>query len=290
MTSGTGELAEYLRRGRNADGGWGYYPGKSSRLEPTAWAALALSGAADAASVAPALNRWPSTAGLLLERLGGAPNFGFQGLALLAMGACRVEHVSGTGSLLGGLQRVKGVRLDASTTSSRQDNTLQAWSWIPDTFSWVEPTAWCMLSLKKWARTTGARVDPARLDEAERLLINRNCVAGGWNYGNADVLGKDLRPYIPTTAVALLAMQDRRDHPVVERSVEYLERQATSERSGTALALALIALRVYGRRDEAVRAALIEQVPVTMALRNHAAIAAASYALEPDQTYDAFTL
>ena len=222
------------------------------------------------------------------ERTGGEPNYGFHGVALLAMRACRIEHVSGTVSLIGGLQRVKGVRLAPSPTGS-QDNTLQAWSWIPQTFSWVEPTAWCLLSLKKWA-PTNLGVDPARLDEAERLLINRSCSAGGWNYGNADVLGKELRPYVPTSAIALLALQHRRDHPVVERSVDYLEKHATSERSGTALALALLALRVHGRRDDAVRSALVAQLPVTMTLQNHAAVALAAYALSSEQTYAAFTL
>ena len=72
--------------------------------------------------------------------------------------------------------------------------------------------------------------------------------------------------------------------------MDYLEKQATSERSGTALALALMALRVYGRRVDAVRSALIEQLPITMALHNHAAIALAAYALNPERTYAAFTL
>ena len=120
-------LAESLRRSQNADGGWGYFPGKASRLEPTAFAALALAGTAESAAAAAVLHQWPSTDGLLLERAGGEPNYGFHGVALLAMRACRIEHVSGTVSLIGGLQRVKGVRLAPSPTGS-QDNTLQAWS------------------------------------------------------------------------------------------------------------------------------------------------------------------
>ena len=35
---------QMLRRVQNPDGGWGYFPGKQSWLEPTVWAALALHG------------------------------------------------------------------------------------------------------------------------------------------------------------------------------------------------------------------------------------------------------
>ena len=42
MSSSTNSLSDALLRSRNEDGGWGYYPGKASRIEPTAWAALCL--------------------------------------------------------------------------------------------------------------------------------------------------------------------------------------------------------------------------------------------------------
>ena len=289
MSTSTDDLSEFLLRGRNPDGGWGYYPGKSSRLEPTALAVLALHETRPGAGGAAALQRWPTSDGLLLERTGGEANYAFHGLALLTMLACGVEHTSGNAALLRGLQRAKGVALEPST-HSRQDNALQAWSWIADTFSWVEPTAWCLLSLKKWSRQPGALVDSSRMDEAERLLIDRSCLRGGWNYGNSNMLGQELEPYVPTTAIGMLAMQDRLANPIVERSLNYLEEHAISERSGTALALALLALRACGRRDDEVRAALMDQLAVTTAFGNHAAIALAVCALGPEQTHAAFTL
>ncbi len=104
------------------------------------------------------------------------------------------------------------------------------------------------------------------------------------------MLGKNLHPYLPTTAAALLALQDRRDLDVVGRSLDYLEANATSERSAGALALTMIALRIYGRDVKRAESALLAQLPTTIALGNRVALAVAAYALDPDQSYDAFTL
>lgn len=284
----TDELADLLLRGRNADGGWGYYPGKSSRLEPTAWAVLALRRAAGSPSDA-VLAGWPTQDGLLLEHAGGQPNYGFHGVALLVMRALELDHKDGVATLVAGLLRVKGVAL-APAQFSRQNNALQGWSWIPETFSWVEPTAWCLLASKKWAQSAAVTVDRARVDEAERLLIDRSCLAGGWNYGNSNMLGKELKPYVPTTAIALLAMQDRPAETAVERGMKYLDASATTERSGSALALALLALEAAGHPTDAVRTALNEQLPVTSALRNHTAMAQALYALDDRDEHGAFRL
>jgi VWFA-related protein len=131
-------------------------------------------------------------------------------------------------------------------TTARQDNTLQGWSWIEGTFSWIEPTSWCLLALKKSPAVLHPRERSARIDEAERLLLDRVCRTGGWNYGNSNVLGQELHAHVPTTALALLALQDRREHPSVQKSLEYLVRQRLSEPAGMALALTSICLRVDG--------------------------------------------
>jgi hypothetical protein len=270
------DLRRFLLTSRNSDGGWGYYPGKSSRLEPTCWALLALREADPGI-----LRTWPVDNGLLLERRGGEPNYGFHAVGLLTLLARNLDHQAGAATLLAGIQRVKGVALPESTIN-RQDNKLQGWSWFPETFSWVEPTAWALLALKKWRKARGVVLDLTRVDQANALLVDRVCTEGGWNYGNSNMLGQDLRPYVPTTAVALLALIDRPSESAVKRSADYLERDATSEPSGVALSLALMALRAFGRSIELVRAALVEQVPTTLAMNNHLAAALTLCALGPD--------
>src|SRR4029453_8208489 len=184
-------LAGFLLRGRNADGGWGYYSGKATRLEPTSWALLALRGLVPDAGLGQILETWPARQGLLAERPGGDPNYAFHALGLLVLRAFSREHAQSNDALIRGLQGVKGFRVDAPNTSNRQNNRLQGWSWIPATFSWVEPTAWALLALKKFRQVAGAPVDPDRLTEAETLLLDRSCVLGGWNYGNSNMFGAE---------------------------------------------------------------------------------------------------
>src|SRR6266487_126390 len=172
------DLTDLLTAGQNADGGWGYYRHKKSRLEPTCWAVLALTSTGqDASAAGEALRQWPTRNGLLLERADGDTNFGFHGLALLALHAATLEHRDGNRALLDGLQRVKGLALEPSSIN-RQDNSIQAWSWIDDTFSWVEPTAWCLLALKTCAQPWHVRIDSVRVRDAERMLIDRSCRGG----------------------------------------------------------------------------------------------------------------
>lgn len=268
-------LRERLVAARNADGGWGYYAGKASRLEPTSWALLATGDPGE-----DVLRQWPHSDGLLLERRDGTVNYGFHGLALVALFGRAVEHEAGNAALVESIQRVKGLAL-SDRGVNRQDNSIQAWPWIAGTFSWVEPTAYCLLALKR-ARRTGLRVDASRIADGDRLLFDRVGVAGGWNYGNSNMLGQELPSHVPTTALGLLALQDHPGHEAVRRSLDSLERDALSERASLALGLSLVALRVHGRAVDAVESALAAQVDTTLAIGNLHAAALALYALGRD--------
>jgi len=280
-----GAIRDYLLAGRNPDGGWGYARGKGSRLEPTCCAVLALG---DPQLARAALASWPVRDGLLLERVGGEPNFGFHAVALLTLARTPVEHQAGNRALIIALQRAAGVRVAASKVN-RQNNELQGWGWFADEFSWAEPTAWGVLALKR-ARQLGWQIDDARLDESESVLFDRVCSRGGWNYGSSNVLGRELVAYVPTTAVALLALQDKRDNLAVQRSVRFLEEHAMWECSSYALGLAAIALRAYGRDVGPVLAALERQVPVTCDLNQQLGVALGLLAMQEENATKAFTL
>ncbi len=224
--------------------------------------------------------------GLVAELPSAPPNYAWNGLALFAL---RQTPAAAAADLDSALERalvaVKGIQLEPDQAVVKQDSRLQAWPWTEATFSWIEPTAWCVLALKKGRRHAEV---PARLAEAEAMMVDRVCEEGGWNYGNSQVLLQDLQPYVPTTALALLALQDRRTLPVVGKSLAWLEAHATSEPSALALSLAAICLHVYGRPVAALRSLLLRRHAETAFLNNVHLSAMAHYALTLDR-HDART-
>jgi hypothetical protein len=272
----------------NGGGGWPYYSGKSSRIEPTAWALVALAAtwqdnpAEWPRFLAPHLQWLAGTQrrdGLLGDVSDAPPNLTSNGLA-----ACVLSHLGKSddrvlAQLVGGIADVKGVSVNLP--DPRQDNKLQGWPWISGTFSWLEPTCWGVLALKKaGAGTSTAR---ARIDEAEKLIINRSCEPGGWNFGNASAIGQDLRPYVPTTALGLMALQDRRTEPAVGRALAWLGESKLKERSGVALSLAVLCLRIYGMPAADVESGIAADVDRAERVGNLQAIAMMLYALSTDK-------
>lgn len=237
-----------LLEARNSDGGWAYRRGNRSRIEPTCWALLGLEEQDADPRV---LAAWPRRNSWLVDVPDAPENYAFNALAALTL----LKHQGmrkDVGALVRNVISVKG-KLLPNSPSLRQDNSIQAWSWVSDTASWVEPTAWSLLLLKKARRHEPVNGMEERIAAGEAMLIDRVCRQGGWNYGNTNVLGTDLWPYVPTTALGLLAMQDRRDHPVVQRSLEQMQVDIATERSPLALALALIVANVFRMPSDDLR-------------------------------------
>ena len=274
-------IRDALLGARNADGGWPYYPGRTSRLEPTVWTLLALARDAGKPVEIDRILRWPQQSGWLVDGPADAPvNYAFNAIAALAC-VDRKDAAPLVTSIATKLVTAKGLAL-TQNQFVRQDNSLQAWPWIDQTFSWVEPTAWCTLFLKK-VRPLALPGAAERIDVAERVIRDRVCQNGGWNYGSSNVYGQELYPYVPTTAIALLAMQDRRDDPAVVKSVAYLQKSAPTEPTSIALALTDICFVVYGLSTDPIRKDLDKAVEISRSRTNVVGLAMSLYAVSTNR-------
>ncbi len=260
-----------LVRAQNADGGWGAEEGKRSNTEATALAALALGATGEAALRARAsrgigwlagLQRSDGAWPLAADMAGPSWATALAALSLVALDTERERAARGLGWLLAHRGERLGwiasllYRFWPTVLPARMDPDLRGWPWTLGAFSWVEPTAYALLALKKGRRHL-AGVDPdERIGEAERMLHDRMCQGGGWNYGNSNVLGEKIPPYAEVTALTLVALQDRRDSAPHRESLQALRGMLAETRSGFALSWGVICFSVHGEDASSLREAL----------------------------------
>ena len=260
---------------QHEDGGWGPYPGSASRTEATALAALALGRSAEDGADAAARrgHRWLRDTQLEsgawpLARGFDEPSWSTS-MAVLALS---FDASAEEGALRGAdwlLDEESGgpswwVRLLVRMFPERQavelDAELTGWPWATGTFSWVEPTSYALIALKRLRNRLRDRRMQDRLGQGDRLLVDRACAGGGWNYGNPRVLGEELWPFPDTTAVALLALADRPDLPEVGAGLSVVPSLLEENDSILALSLGALALGAHGRERSSVVARLGERL------------------------------
>ena len=149
------------------------------------------------------------------------------------------------------------------------DVRLVGWPWAEGNFSWVEPTAWAVLALRRVGRAT----EPA-VAEGMRLLLDRAFDEGGINYGNRLVLGRMTEPIPTPTALMLLALQGV-DHPRIAAALEYLRKQNAGATDLEHLGWAKLAFACHGVADAADLAnvqirKLLDQNPAPVPQTRHA--------------------
>ena len=250
---------------QNPDGGWGAMAGGPSLTEPTALAVMALRGARD-----PAADRAVTRGlGWLRERQRGDGAWPASDQVPMDSWMTSVAVLALAGSSAERSRAVKGGRwlleqqgrpvpwlsrlfffLFPRYDVIDLDLELKGWSWFEDTFGWVEPTAYALIALKTLRADLPGSPTGSRIEEGERLILDRVCEGGGWNYGNSRVYDEELWPYPDTTALALLALQDRPHLPEVRSSLDVLDRMVARNDSLLATSLALLCGRVYGRPVE----------------------------------------
>jgi uncharacterized protein (DUF362 family) len=243
------------------DGGWGYAPGQAAGLEPTCLALLALAQCPSEAnrdvielgrhllarcrqpddSYRAANGReealWPTALVLFVQVELGYP----------------AEEVQRTAARLLG---TRGRAVDDPKAAEVQDIDLRriGWPWAEGNFSWVEPTAWACLALRK----AGLGKHP-RVQEGMELLLDRAFDTGGINYGNRRIFDRMTDPIPGPTALMLLALQGQ-EHPRITSAATYLHQEVLDRDDLEDLCWAKLALYQFDPArcdvlDERIRAA-----------------------------------
>jgi hypothetical protein len=246
----------FLLRAQNPDGGWGYFPGRRSWLEPTAWAMLALAGrkesgrAVDSAwdlirlwqtseggcrpSQEVDVANWATSLWVTVHCVRGAKDTRLE-RAVQWM----VESRGAEGSV---------IRRVIRSVTGEEDGFNAAycgWAWWPGTSSWLEPTVHGLIALRKAAATgIGGSAVQTRIAEAQRMLLDRRCADGAWNYGVREALGHTLPSYPETTGLALVALADTHDTSVKQVLPKAAQMRAAA-RSPMARAWLTLALRLW---------------------------------------------
>lgn len=253
----------FLKSTQNADGGWGFRTAAESRVEPTAWAVLALAcfdsepetvtrGVRFLRSTQLPDGSWPASPG---QTVGcWATSLACWALATDAQSRQAVGRgvrwiCAEWGNDAKIAQRVvRKIRLLAKKeVVSRQNDSLRGWGWTPNTASWVEPTAFALLALEQAPKELLPANASERRNLGRRMLYDRMCPGGGWNCGNPMVYGVAGDPSIPQTVWALLALRNERRGEAQTLSLQWLEKGLKGAIGIGSLALAKICLEAYGR-------------------------------------------
>ena len=285
-----------LELAQNKDGGWGFRAHHESRVEPTAWALLAL----QATDSEPEALR----AGLLFLRAAQLPDGSWPAspgqtegcwAASLASWALSADADSRQAVALGlqwicndwprsaSLFRRVMRRLARADRVNAQNDSLAGWGWTPGTASWVEPTAFALLALESAPKALLPANAEKRRTLAKAMLRDRMCPGGGWNCGNPMVYGVPGDPSIPQTVWALLALRNEQEQNHQAASLRWLEANLANEtRKGVAsLALAKTCLDRYTRAWPALAPRIEEVAAASDSTANVSVMAWMCLALSP---------
>ena len=264
--SSVGELyleprLDFLRKTQNTDGGWGYFPGKQSWLEPTTYAMLALHGTPGSdASLDKGwklVRSWQTAEGS--SRPSGQVDGGTWVTAhTVTLASVRGVYDDSVCRSVDWMLRVVGTEHGLGMRAAsffhllktKLDVSHEGWPWREGNAAWIEPTAQTLVALKKVAANYRSAELAHRVREGEALILSRRCSDGGWNCGNPNVLNFDLPSYPETTALALLGLQGR-SATELAGPLSVARRYREETKSSLAKVWLTIALRCHGENPNA---------------------------------------
>jgi len=254
-------IVDSLTKAQNSDGGWGAGRAKASNTEVTSLAVLSLSTVGT-----PSLKRNVER-GLtwLIDRQGENGSFllstsvkesswttALATVCLSQFKSHRQKAILGANWLLGQEGRRLGwlgslfYHLAPEKRNVQLNPDLKGWPWTSGSFSWVEPTAYALIALKKLKTYLGRNLVEKRIEQGELMIYDRMCKEGGWNYGNSTVFGENLWPYPDITALTLIALQDHQTEEANELSIQSLRKMLAQNDSGLSLSWSILCFSLYG--------------------------------------------
>ena len=176
------------------------------------------------------------------------------------------------------------------------DPKMYGWPWVPDTLSWVVPTAMALITMgraKRYGLIRGSEFEK-RLSLGAEMLLDRACPEGGWNAGNAVVYGVPLRPHVDATSLALASLRFHYHLPIVRNSLTWMLNRIDCP-SAYSLAWVILAAAAYKdvRSDvspalDMARDRLATMVEDPRAVEDTSTVALAALALGPEDTNNPF--
>ena len=282
-------LAETLKSRQMKSGGWAYFDSVQESLEATCLAELALAPERHA-------NSSEAILFLLKSQLsdGGWPAFlgDSEGSWTTALALCTLNS---TGDFTAAREKAfrwlyaeRGReghwfwrwKFKTSDRNVRFDPDKYGWPWVTGSASWVIPTAFSIIAIEQFTVCNRSEESEKRIHLGVEMLLDRECVDGGWNSGNSLVYGVPLRPHVEATAIALLALQDEQRTEIVQKSLSWLRQNAASVDSVSSLAWCILTLFVYQEPIGGLRNRLATIIGNGRDIRNNATLATAILALK----------
>lgn len=239
-------------------GGWPFtVDPKQMAIEPTALALLALPStlARERQAAIRSLTRAQNANGSWPAFLGDdEQGSGYTGLALYVLNHCSAERIA-TSRAVHWLLHSRGWeshwlwkwKFRTTDRHVRFDPDKFGWPWMPETASWVVPTAYSLLALKDTRRSSQQSLLELRIRRGVEMLYDRICPGGGWNAGNGVVYETPLAPHPDATAVALLALLGEPLNDSITGSLDWLERRVQTLSAPWSLAWTIVALQAFHR-------------------------------------------
>jgi len=248
-----------LRAAQNQDGGWGFREDSRSRVEPTAWALLALRGVESSQEM--------QRTGFKFLRSSQLPDGSWpaspgqqEGCWVTSLACWALSGDSDSRKAIGAALAwicadwprdvhvvIRMIRkFTAPQRIISQNESLRGWGWTSRTASWVEPSAFALIALEQAPRELLPRTAEKRRELATALIHDRMCPGGGWNCGNPMVYGVPGEALVEPTVWALVALRCQPDRAENAASLAWLRANVSGISGPGSLALARICLELYG--------------------------------------------